>query len=292
MVICFTCDPKTKRLLDSLIANGSYSEYSEVIGAAVHNLAVLESAAIGTGSLVLNIDSGTSVSDSSVGRTLQSMSGNGTMGAKQDASDLPPFEVGTIADAFRLSTLDPNPPEWLPATSLPDIQNVGDVPLDKWVFGQFSKFLPAKASCRALANLATEQPEGFDLVKISTKVAALTSSVANYLGLIDRREGLVRDEALVLGFPSNGDNADRSRLRYATQYVGTLTNGGLTGMLFEFRLAGLAPGSKFNLTSAGWRFAALSNPALDKNLGERLSEDETAFLLNHIQQQVPAEHFA
>ncbi len=62
MVICFTCDPKTKRLLDSLIANGSYSEYSEVIGAAVHNLAVLESAAIGTGSLVLNIDSGTSVS--------------------------------------------------------------------------------------------------------------------------------------------------------------------------------------------------------------------------------------
>ncbi len=34
------------------------------------------------------------------------------------------------------------------------------------------------------------------------------------------------------------------------------------------------------------------NPALDKNLGERLSEDETAFLLNHIQQQVPAEHFA
>ncbi len=86
------------------------------------------------------------------------MSGNGTMGAKQDASDLPPFEVGTIADAFRLSTLDPNPPEWLPATSLPDIQNVGDVPLDKWVFGQFSKFFLPKHLAEPSLTLRLSNP--------------------------------------------------------------------------------------------------------------------------------------
>ena len=169
------------------------------------------------------------------------------------------------------------------------------VPLEKWVFGQFSKLLPAKASCRALANLETESTTGFNLDKVGARIAADAAVLGDYLMAIDRREGYGRDDALALGFPSNGENADRSRLRYATQFVGTFSQGRLSGTLFEFRLASLTqlvPRQNIRLTVAGWRFAALPNPALDGDRGERFSDEEIAFLLAHIRDNVRAEHFA
>src|SRR5712692_5413281 len=41
MVICFHCSAAAKRALDSLLATGSYEDYSDVIAAALTNLAVL-----------------------------------------------------------------------------------------------------------------------------------------------------------------------------------------------------------------------------------------------------------
>jgi hypothetical protein len=173
-----------------------------------------------------------------------------------------------------------------------EAEHTGDAPVDRWIFGQFSKFLPAKAACRALANLASETPAGFDLDKTSMRIAAFAVTLGEYLAEIDRRHGLARDEALAVGFPSSGENSDRSRLRFATQFVGTLTNGRPGGMLWELRLASPGSTGKFNLTESGWRFATLHNPALDEGRGERLTREEIEYLLSHIRQHVPIEHSA
>src|SRR5688500_18331041 len=41
MVICFKCDAGTKELLDRLRATGTYSDYSDIIVAAIANYAIL-----------------------------------------------------------------------------------------------------------------------------------------------------------------------------------------------------------------------------------------------------------
>src|SRR5437667_11325523 len=43
MIICFECQPGTKRLLDQLASSGGYADYADVIAAAVANQALLHS---------------------------------------------------------------------------------------------------------------------------------------------------------------------------------------------------------------------------------------------------------
>ncbi|HXQ34445.1 MAG TPA: hypothetical protein VN843_10560 [Anaerolineales bacterium] len=282
MIICFQCPRETKELMDALIRAGTYSEYSEVIAAAVHNLSVLETAGAGSRSLIIN-DNFTAGPDfrSPVDASQHNSPPNDAF--TQHGTDLP--------NIFRSTSLSPNPAlEFAPI--LREAEHTGDAPVDRWIFGQFSKFLPAKAACRALANLASETPAGFDLDKTSMRIAASAVRFGEYLAEIDRRHELARDEALAVGFPSNGENSDRSRLRFATQFVGTLTNGRPGGMLWELRLAGPGSTGKFNLTESGWRFATFHNPALDEGRGERLTREEIEYLLSHIRQHVPIEHSA
>jgi hypothetical protein len=271
MVICFQCAHKTKELLDALIRAGTYSDYSDVIAAAVHNLSVLETAGAGSRSLVMN-------DNSSAAPDFRSQVGTLT-------------QVG-VPEVFKLSGLSRNPAIEVAHISAGPAEHTDDAPVDRWIFGQFSKLLPAKAACRALANLASETPAGFDLDKTSMRIAASAVTLGEYLAEIDRRHELARDEALAVGFPSNGENSDRSRLRFATQFVGTLTNGRPGGMLWELRLASPGSTGKFNLTESGWRFATLHNPALDEGRAERLTREEIEYLLSHIRQHVPIEHSA
>jgi hypothetical protein len=284
MIICFQCPRKTKELMDALIRAGTYSEYSEVIAAAVHNLSVLETAGAGSRSLIINdnfkADSGSPVDRSGFTSSATPLD---TLTQVPHGKDIPKL--------FTLTSLSPNPALEFAHISR-QAEHIGDVPVDHWIFGQFSKFLPAKAACRALANLASETPAGFDLDKTSMRIAASAVTLGEYLAEIDRRHEFARDEALAVGFPSNGENSDRSRLRFATQFVGTLTNGRPAGMLWELRLASPGNTGKFNLTESGWRFATLHNPALDEGRGERLTREEIEYLLSHIRQHVPIEHSA
>ncbi len=291
MVLCFTCSPQIKRLLDELVSKGTYSDYSDVITAAVNNLAVLDRS-MPTGSAVV-------LQATSMGalESVDPPSGGEPNVEEMPSPPAPPDTAiesngDSIPHVFSRAALNGEQPGDLPDASSNDLDGLRQVPLDKWVFGQFSKFLPAKATCRALANLAAEHRGGFDLNKISARIAADAAVLSDYLAAIDRREAFFRDDALVLGFPSNQANADRSRLRYATQYVGTLSHGRPWGMLFDFKLASLLGSTKVNLTEAGWQFAALDNPPLDENRGDRFSDEEIAFLLSHIGNNVRAEDFA
>jgi hypothetical protein len=284
MIICFQCPRETKELMDALVRAGTYSEYSEVLAAAVHNLSVLETAGAGSRSLIID-DNFKADSGSPVDRS-------GFTGSPNPLDTLTQVPHGKdIPKVFTLTSLSPNPALDLTHISR-EAEQTGDAPVDRWIFGQFSKFLPAKAACRALANLASETPAGFDLDKTAMKIAASAVTLGEYLAELDRRHELARDEALAVGFPSNGENSDRSRLRFATQFVGTLTNGRPGGMLWELRLASPGSTGKFNLTESGWRFATLHNPALDEGRGERLTREEIEYLLSHIRQQVPTEHSA
>ena len=51
---------------------------------------------------------------------------------------------------------------------------------------------------------------------------------------------------------------------------------------------------KLLLTGAGWALASLANPTLDRasEAGGKLSEEERAFLIKHIRDNVPVEDFA
>src|SRR2546428_4824397 len=53
MIICFECQPGTKRLLDELVTSGGYADYADVLSAAVANQALLHSKIEGNGALIL-----------------------------------------------------------------------------------------------------------------------------------------------------------------------------------------------------------------------------------------------
>src|SRR6266566_9245352 len=54
MIICFECEPGTKRLLDELVTSGGYADYADVLSAAVANQALLHSKIEGNGALILS----------------------------------------------------------------------------------------------------------------------------------------------------------------------------------------------------------------------------------------------
>jgi hypothetical protein len=308
MIICFTCLPHTKQQLDELMSKGTYSDYSDLISAAVNNLAVMERTAANGGSVLVESHSQDPAEAPDVASSTRipppRRAIDLSFGAATDVAPVTDsvtksrraIELGLGGDAvphiFSRSASRLEPPGDSPEGLNTDMDDAKHVPLERWVFGQFSKFLPVKAACRALANLSTEHPSGFEFDKVGTRVAADAAVLAEYLAAIDRRDQRLRDDALALGFPSNDENADRSRLRYATQYVGTLTNGRPSGMMFDFKLASVTNGMKLQLTEAGWRFALLENPALDHNRGDRFGRDEIAFLVDHIRSHVRVEDFA
>jgi hypothetical protein len=171
------------------------------------------------------------------------------------------------------------------------------VPLDRWPFGQFSKLLPAKASCRAIANIEISAEKPVSLESIATHIAAEATNLADYLTMLDERLALQRDDALATGFPASSETVEKSRLRYATQFVGALSKTGLlSGLLVDLKLINLTSvrTAKVGLTRVGWEFALLESPVLDAEAptGQKFTDQERSYLIEHIARIVPAEAFA
>ena len=108
---------------------------------------------------------------------------------------------------------------------------------------------------------------------------------------------MVREESLSTAFPSAATDINKSRLRFSNQFVGALNKRGqLRGFPIDRKLVNYRnpKDPKLLLTDAGWAFAALANPILDRaaDIGEKLSEEERAFLIQHIRDNVPVEDFA
>jgi hypothetical protein len=178
-----------------------------------------------------------------------------------------------------------------------------DIPVDRWIFGQHNKLLPVKASCRALANIllrdAASRENGVSLERAASEIAGEAVKLGNYLRDLDSKADVHRDDAFSFAFPySDSRNGDKSRLRYANQFVGSLSKQGVfTGLPVELKLINTdSPrNGRLMLTEAGWKWAQLGNPILD-GIAEpglkRFADDEAAFLIEHIRKHVPAEDFA
>ena len=114
----------------------------------------------------------------------------------------------------------------------------------------------------------------------------------------DRRHQITRDDSLAVAFPRSGPDSEKSRTRYANQFVGSVNSQGiLSGLLCDYRMAALTPGAVTRLmpTEPAIQFAMLANPVLDCSQvdpAQKFSPEESSFLLKHIRAHVPVEAFA
>lgn len=292
MIVCFNCSTETKRALDFLIESGQYKDYNEAISLAIKNLAILQEEVLKSGGVVIGAD--TEANPRANERTVSySAQGLGTPSQEFNLT----AESPVVPAIFHLDGLTDSPPHF---AELPDdIWAIGqEIPTSRWVFGQYNRLLPAKASCRALARLLLSQPNGVLLEEAAQQIAKEAAILGNFLAHHDQQNDIARYDALSTAFPSTGDNSDKSRLRYANQFVASVNkHGQVSGLLMDLKLINSKRGkaTRLMLTEVGWRFATMPNPVLDglqETPTQKFSEDETDFLLDHIARYIPVEDFA
>ncbi len=290
MIVCFNCSAETKRALDSLLESGQYKDYNDAISSAIMNLVVLQEEVLTGGGVIIGGNAGADLLIQD-GQTTQIVQ------AKFRQANTQIAESRTIPLLFSRDGLADAEPS---VTDLPDdMWAIGqEIPLERWIFGQYNRLLPAKASCRALARLLLNQPTGVPLEEAAEQIAESAAVLGDFLTHHDEQNNITRDDALSTAFPSTGENSDKSRLRYANQFVASVNKEGqLSGLPIGLKLIS-GRGRKnprLILTDIGWQFATMSNPIFD-NLQEtptqKFTEEESEFLLGHIAQSVPVEDFA
>jgi hypothetical protein len=288
MIICIELSPRTKSQLDSLLEIGQYSDYSEAIAVAIANQLVLHG---GAKSNRQNVISPTLERETTSAAPEIAVNANG---AKQAVTVGVPAIFAPIPENEPIKTAPfPN-----------DSFAVGqDVPVDRWIFGQHNKLLPVKATCRALANMMLRDKasrDGLPLSKAGSEIASEAAILGGFLQFLDEKFEAHRDEALAFAFPSAGStNEDKSRLRYANQFVASFSKQGtLTGLPVELKLVNRDHSRipRLLLTEAGLQLAMLQNPILDgkgeTSIAARFTTEEVDFFMRHIREHVPAEDFA
>lgn len=285
--------------------SGQYKDYSEIISLALDNLSVLQNELLSKGVLTLESESELT--------SLQARLGTDRL-AEQNAELTSPNKQDSERTDLQSETLLAESPASIPSLFLLD--GIGDssaslansptdiwiakqeVPLERWIFGQYNKFLPAKVSTRALAHLLQDKPDGVPLEDAAFEISQEALNIGSLLARYDKQNGAKRDAAISTAFPSFDREAEKSRMRYANQFVASVTKKGkVSGLLMDLKLINHTGGNKprLKLTEAGWSFAKLRNPVLDNDPPEttrKFTADEVAYLLNHISGSVPAEDFA
>jgi hypothetical protein len=309
MIVCFHCSTETKANLDRLLADGAYQSYDEAIGSAIRNQVLMEQEAAATGAIVI---SGSTLAPARPQQPLpqpdrepkekpgmnRSRNGASTkeMSVAARIANPPIPEIPTL---FRLDGF----PEELPgglAELPPDMWSHGQtIPLDRWVLGQFNRLLPAKANSRALIRLCLDNPGGLEIAEAASTVAEQAAILGAYLRHLDAKNDIPRDDALSTAFPTTSDDADKSRTRYANQFVAYQNGKGeLSGLMIDLKLINVLIQRKERRlvpTRVAWEFAAMPNPLLDGGPDgslEKFSPQERSFLIGHLVRSVPVEAFA
>lgn len=305
MIVCFECGHRTKTLLDSLLDSGQYRDYSEVISLALENLSVLQNVVSSKGALTLESEN-----------EAMSLHAHSVINHESKQDDAPAHSeeqdnkrIGVdLQSKARITEGSASIPNLFLLDGIGDLSSLASlpadiwtmkqkVPLERWIFGQYNKFLPAKVSCRALAHLLQDKPDGVWLEDAAFKISREALILGSLLARYDKQNGTKRDEALSTAFPSAKREVEKSRMRYASQFVASVTKKGkVSGLLMDLKLINHTGGNKprLKLTEAGWSFAKLRNPILDNpaETMQKFTTDERTFLLNHVSSFVPAEDFA
>jgi hypothetical protein len=170
--------------------------------------------------------------------------------------------------------------------------------VERWIFGQYNRLLPAKVTCRALVNILARGGKQRSLEEIAIEIANEAAKFGKYLSELDEKRNLGRDDAIAVAFPrSTAATEFKSIQRFANQFVGTADRGGnLSGLPVALKLVGRdSDHDGVTLTEAGWKFGMMPNPILDissTGTNERFSDDEIVFLLDHILTSVSVEALA
>jgi hypothetical protein len=191
----------------------------------------------------------------------------------------------------------------VPTVTPPDANRLTTGPL----WGQYNKIFPAKLVVRRLANVIHGQNEDrtstprdgiqwIDFKHFWKETAELARNYGLQIKEYDAKKSRGRGEKLSAGLPT-GDDAEKSVGRFKTHFVGRAKqDGSLTGAAPSLRLANITEQdvSRVGITEAGLEFAELYNPLLDMGpeADEPLSADERDFYMNHVRQDLPAEHEA
>lgn len=302
MIVSFRCTPDLKDRVDELVQSGVYDDFSTFCVAAIENQLLLEAEHADGEGVATKLPSkrrarptARSAAGSASALAMLELASPSSPGGRPN--DEAVTEIG-VPSLLKRDRLNEKPPFMLPAMFADVFDGADRVPVDRWLFGQYNRIFPVKVSTRALAAIALEGKDALNLSTAGPRIAEAASQVGEYLRMLDRRFGHHRDDALATAFPSAGLEGEKGRLRYQNHFVGHTVKGEQGGMLVGLKLAVIQTvKNKPHIlpTSAGWEFAQLANPLLDDHADDpkrRLTEDEAAFLLEHIRANVPAEVFA
>jgi hypothetical protein len=293
MVICFDATTEGKRALDALLQTGQFRDTSEVVSLALANYEVLQRS-VSTGDSCV------------VAGGAKMRIENSRPGAQRAAAPRTSKPAPSQPQIPELCFLNSTTAEGVKLASVP-AANVGaatGLPPARWLFGQYNKFLPVKASCRALLNLLRERPGAVALTEAVETISQAAWELGDYLYTLDQRAGRSREEFFAAAFPTTASNGPVSRIRFGNQFVGNLRQpkqaegqpkqtkftGFPAALRFMVCTGGKSPA--LQLTTAGAEFALLGNPILDSSQEQpdrKFSETEIAFLLTHVRNSVPEE---
>jgi hypothetical protein len=292
MIICVQIQQRTKDQLDRLLNVGQYRDYSEAVAVAISNQLLLhDSSGPGCSQPTQSEVAQPEIAQRHQGQEVRQSGWRAS--SDEDRKRIPSLFSAISGDVIGIKAA-PFPKE--------AIEIGQEISADQWIFGQHNKLLPVKATCRALANLFLKDPtnlEGLPLLKSASEIAAQAVILGDVLRQVDQETEADRDEALAFAFPrSDSRNSDKSRLRFANQFVASLTKQGLlTGLPAELKFVNCDESRvpKLLLTDAGLHFALLGNPILDGPANQskkKFSDEEVSFFVQHILMNVPAEQFA
>jgi hypothetical protein len=281
MVICFSCSADIKEKLDLVVSRGGYKDYTAAISSAIANLLVLEEQVGRTGSMVM--DSGSHPS----GRRVTAPSALDVENVANAAEGYTGVFAPFALPSFKCAPV-------LAAVRGDDVAAKDGIAPKQWIFGQYNKFLPIKANCRLIARMLQKSPDGVSLQAVADSMQQCMPELRQFLEAFDAKYQLERESSLATAFPTKDS---KSLLRYTNQFVmGVNKSGALSGfpVAFGFLNRLETKGTWLSLTDVGLHFALLANPVLDppREPQQRLSEQETRFLLEHIRSFVPREHAA
>jgi hypothetical protein len=191
----------------------------------------------------------------------------------------------------------------VPTVTPPDEDRLPTGPL----WGQYNKIFPAKLVVRRLANVIHEQNEDgtstpqdgirwIDLDQFRKETGELARNYGLQIKEYDEEHSRGRGKKLSAGLPT-GEDTEKSVGRFQTHFVGRAKqDGSLAGAAPSLLLVNITDedASRVGITEAGLAFAELYNPLLDMgpDADEPLSADERDFYMDHVRQDLPAEHEA
>ncbi len=279
-----------KAKAEELVSQGHYSDLSAVVAVALENLIVAEEE-----------------HSRSARRALPRVGEEnaGTADSVATATNKPNKEKSSVARAQNPQTPMPSIFNWTEAPTISedlivplpaDLFRPGQhVPVERWIFGQQNRALPAKVNSRLFITLVSQAGAEMELFEAASAISSHASSIFTFLTEMDRRFESGKDDQLSTGFPE--PSSEKAKSRYANHFAAyESTQGNLTGMLLQWKVHGLKRiKNKIYLlpTKACIDFGVLANPLLDRPItekpSEKLSTEEIQWVMLHITEHVPVE---